>query len=106
MNNTIEIIRARELYRTMTVWNFSPLDRACLPMVIRGTWLFKGIPDVEKMKESLKILLGYYPHLSGRMKDKKGIHLTNEGVPFTVAHDSVLSLSENLDGKNYLFFHF
>ena len=93
-NATIEYIRAKENICPSTVWEFSVLDRACFSMVIRGTWIFDLQLDVNVMKAGLKKLLNYYPYLSGRMKDKTGIHLTNDGVPFTVTHESGLSIAD------------
>jgi hypothetical protein len=70
------------------------LDRACLSMVIRGTFIFDAQLDITAMKAGLTKLLNYYPHLSGRMKDETGIHLTNDGVPFAVIDDSALSIAD------------
>jgi len=92
-NTTIEYIRAEENIHPSKVWKLSVLDRTCFPMVIRGTWIFDVQLDVNIMKAGLKKLLNYYPHLSGRMKDKTGIHLTNDGVPFTVTNDSNLLIA-------------
>jgi shikimate O-hydroxycinnamoyltransferase len=83
-NSTTEFIQAEESKSSPDVWQFSPLDQACLRMVLRGTWLFAGQLDVDDLKEGLKELLAYYPHLAGRMKEASGITLTNDGVPFTV----------------------
>ena len=82
---TAEFVRAKERGSSPAVWNLTNLDRACLPMVLRGTWIFEGRPDIERMKAGLQTLLGHYPHLAGRMKDAAGFHLTNGGVPFAVA---------------------
>lgn len=76
------------------VWKFSLLDRACLSMVIRGVWIFDRELDVGVMKAGFRKLLGYYPHLSGRMKDYTGIALTNEGGPFTVVDRLDLSVRD------------
>jgi NRPS condensation-like uncharacterized protein len=93
-NDVIEYVRAEKDAKSATIWKFSTLDRACLSMVIRGTWIFDKQLDADKMKAGLRKLLNYYPHLSGRMKDKTGIHLTNEGVPFTVAEEPDLSVAD------------
>ncbi|MBN1336060.1 MAG: hypothetical protein JXB39_08880 [Deltaproteobacteria bacterium] len=60
----------------------SGIDRAVLPMVIRGTWLYEGGLDPAKLREGLAALLEHYPHVAGRMHDGR-IHQTGEGVPFT-----------------------
>ncbi len=83
-NSTTDFIQAEESKPTPGVWQFSPLDQICLRMVLRGTWLFAGQLDVDDLKEGLRKLLTYYPHLAGRMKEVSGITLTNDGVPFTV----------------------
>ncbi|NSW77186.1 MAG: hypothetical protein HPY68_10545, partial [Candidatus Atribacteria bacterium] len=89
-----ECFRAEEDIHPSQVWKFSLLDRACLSMVIRGVWIFDGELDVGAMKAGFRKLLGYYPHLSGRMKDPTGIALTNEGVPLTVVDRSDLSVRD------------
>ena len=48
-------------------WVFTPLDRTCLDMVIKGTWLFTYRIDAETLKGSLAVILGLYPHPSGRI---------------------------------------
>ena len=96
MNTTVttEYIQAEENTQPATVWKFSELDRKCLSMVIRGTWIFEGTLEVGALKAGLRKLLNYYPHLSGRMKDNTGIHLSNEGVPFTVANEPDLLIAD------------
>jgi len=79
-----EYIKAEVSKPVPEVWRFSPLDQACVSMVLRGTWFFTGRPEVDKLKEGLGKLLDYYPHLSGRVKEDGGISFTNEGVPFMV----------------------
>lgn len=49
-----------------------------------GNLVFTGRPEVGKLKEGMGKLLGYYPHLSGRVKEDGGISFTNEGVPIMV----------------------
>ena len=65
-----------------------------MSLVIRGIWLFNSPLDINVMKAGLKKLLNYYPHLSGRMKDTSGIHLTNEGIPFTATRETELSVAD------------
>lgn len=68
-----------------SVRKFSQLDINCINMVIKGQWLFNGIGDPGEMQKSLRSLLNYYPHLSGRMlADGSGILMNNKGVPFHV----------------------
>jgi len=93
-NVSTEYVRAEENSDPSTVWKFSPLDRVCLPMVIRGIWIFDEQLDIDLMKAGLKKLLNYYPHLSGRMKDNTGIHLANDGVPFTVINEPDLLIAD------------
>jgi hypothetical protein len=101
-NATIEYIRAEEDIYPSMVWEFSVLDRACFSMVIRGTWIFDLQLDVNAMKADLRKLLDYYPHLSGRMKDNTCVHLTNDGVPFTVKHESGLSIADAYKKHNLI----
>jgi hypothetical protein len=91
-NSTTEYIKAKESFYSLPVWKFSFLDRSCLSMIIRGIWIFDSQLDIENMKEGLKELLGYYPHLSGRIKDGIGVYLTNQGIPFTVVNEPGISL--------------
>ncbi len=83
-NIVTEYVQAEENQYPTAMWKFSVLDQACFPMIIRGTLVYDVHLDVDTMKAGLKKLLFYYPHLSGRMKDKNGIQFTNDGVPFTV----------------------
>jgi hypothetical protein len=99
-NSTTEFIQAEESKLSPEVWQFSLLDRACLPMVIRGTWIFAGQPDVGALRQGLRSLLTYYPHIAGRMKDKTGITLNNEGIPFTVVDRPDLQLEELYNGDD------
>lgn len=101
-NATTEYIRAEENIQPSGAWKFSVVDRACFSMVIRGTWIFDVQLDVTIMKEGLKKLLNYYPHLSGRVKDKTGIRLTNDGVPFTVKHEPGLSIADAIKKDNII----
>lgn len=79
-----EYIKMEVSKPTPDVWRFSSLDQACANMVLRGTWLFAGWPEVDKLKEGMGKLLDYYPYLSGRVKEDGGISLNNDGMPFTV----------------------
>jgi hypothetical protein len=93
---SLELIKAKEYNVPFKVWEFTPLDRACLKMVIRGTWFFDTPLDAQQIKDALAETLSYYPHLAGRMKTKAGITLTNDGVPFSIAGEPDLSLEEAL----------
>ncbi|MFN2299106.1 MAG: acyltransferase [Anaerolineales bacterium] len=93
------IIRAKESRYPQAVWKFTNLDRACLPMVLRGTWIFEGRPDIERMQAGLEILLGQYPHLAGRIDGTDGIRLANGGVPFAVADSSGRPVSALRQGR-------
>jgi hypothetical protein len=39
--DAVALIKANEYDVPYRVWEFTPLDRACIKMVIRGTWIFK-----------------------------------------------------------------
>jgi hypothetical protein len=93
----VELIRAQESKVPFRVWEFTPLDRACLKMVIRGTWVFDTQLDVGLMKEALAKTLSYYPHLAGRMISQAGVTLTNEGVRFVSAAEPELTVEEVLE---------
>lgn len=92
-----ELIRANEYKVPFKVWEFTPLDRACLKMVIRGTWIFDTQLDVGLMKEALAKTLSYYPHLAGRMSNQAGVTLTNEGVRFVNAAEPEFTVEEVLE---------
>jgi hypothetical protein len=100
INESTEYIQADENKHPFTVWEFSQIDQATQSMVICGTWIFDVQPDIGKLKEGLKKLLNYYPHLSGRMKDKSGIHITNEGIPFTVEDEADLTAADACHKEN------
>lgn len=104
-NPTVEYIQAETNSYPSDIWTLTVLDQSCYPMVLRGTWIFDSSLNIDKMKVGLKKLLNYYPHLSGRMKDKKSIHLTNDGVSFTVKDELNLSIKE-VNEKNNIFPHF
>ena len=91
---SMEYVQAEEYNVPSEVWEFTPLDRACLKMVIRGTWIFDTQIDVDQLKDALSKALSYYPHLAGRMKNQTGITLTNDGVPFSVAEEPDLSIED------------
>ncbi len=91
-----EYVKAEEYNLPYEVWEFTPLDRACLRMVIRGTWIFNNEINVKLIKDALGKTLSYYPHHAGRMKNQAGITLTNDGVPFSTADEPDLSIEDVL----------
>ncbi|HCU22616.1 MAG TPA: hypothetical protein DF698_06990, partial [Candidatus Atribacteria bacterium] len=95
-NQVTEYVRAEENQYPSGEWKFTALDQTCFPMIIRGTLVYDVQLDVDTMKTGLKKLLYYYPHLSGRMKDKNGIQFTNDGVLFTVTNEPGLLLKDVL----------
>jgi hypothetical protein len=95
-SEAVELIKADSYSLPYDAWQFTPLDWACFRMMIRGTWVFDMLLDVELMKKGLPKILSYYPHLAGRMKDKTGIALTNDGVPFVVTDEPDLLLEDLL----------
>ncbi len=102
-----EHIKSEKYSVPFDVWEFTPLDRACVRMVIRGTWIFDTKVDVNLIKDALGKTLSYYPHLAGRMKNRAGITLTNEGAPFSIADEPDLLVEEVLerdDETNIKFF--
>ncbi len=101
-NEPIEQVRAEKYNVPYAVWEFTPLDKACYKMVIRGTWVYDKHLDTEQLKKSLSKLLSYYPHLAGRMKDDRGIALTNEGVSFTVSDRPDLPIAKVLKREDLL----
>lgn len=91
MNTTI----IRGTYRSgEDVWKFSALDRACIGMVIKGTWVFPVPLPEEMLKSSLSVLLDYYPELAGRVRGGDGIVCDNAGVPFTVCDERSLHAND------------
>lgn len=95
-DQALALIKAKESNTPFKFWEFTQLDRACLKMVIRGTWFFDTPLDTEQIKDALAKTLSYYPHLAGRMNTKAGITLTNDGVPFSIAGEPDLSLEDAL----------
>ena len=91
-----KFVKAEAYNLPYEVWEFTPLDRACLRMVIRGTWIFDTELDVKLIKDALGKTLSYYPHLAGRMKNQEGITLSNEGVPFSLNDEPDLSVEDVL----------
>lgn len=93
-NPTIEYIKADNNDHPSKVWELTFPDRSCFSMVLRGTWIFNEQIDVNTIKAGLGKLLSYYPHLCGRMRNKPGIDLTNDGISFAVADEKDLSIDD------------
>ena len=92
---SIDLVKADESPDASHIWKFSDLDIGCMGMHLRGTWVYDSVPDIENLKSSLGRLLGYYPHLAGRLtRDKKGVAHVNKGVPFVVREEPELSAGE------------
>jgi hypothetical protein len=97
-----EYVKSEEQFDSSKIRKLSLLDQSCYPMVIRSTWIFDVRLDVNILKAGLKRLLYYYPHLSGRMKDKSSILFTNDGVLFTESDESDLTIKEAEKMKNII----
>lgn len=89
-----EIVRASKPAEGASTWKLTELDKANLFLVLRGTWLFDESLDPALLKYGLEQLLGFYPHLAGRMVQGREVALENGGVPFTVASEPTLSASD------------
>jgi len=85
--NSLEYIYSAINKSSFNMWEFSPLDKSVLAMVIRGTFIFNKDMDVEILKKGLVDILNLYPHLSGRVQKKDGILINNEGVPFVLVEE-------------------
>jgi len=94
-------VKAERYNVPFKVWEFTPLDRACLRMVIRGTWIFDTELDVKLIKDALGKTLSCYPHLAGKMKNQAGIALTNDGVFFSLADEPGLSVEDVLKRDDF-----
>lgn len=70
------------------------LDINAMRMVNKGIWVFKEMPDTEKIKDALSIVLNHYPHFAGRVVNGKEISLNNEGVDFEVKTDLNVSIAD------------
>jgi hypothetical protein len=85
MNSDVtEFVRLPEPDPPRSPWVLTGLDRANLPLVIRGTWIFRGEPDVARLRDGLARTLALYPHLAGRMRRGRVVEPDDAGVPFTV----------------------
>lgn len=52
-------------------WKLTSLDLFSLNMVIKGAWIYRQMPDIHSMRESLKQLIRTYPHLTGLYQEKE-----------------------------------
>ena len=59
-------------------WKLTSLDLFCLNMVIKGTWIYKELPEVQTLREALKKLIKTYPHLTGHYQEKGKVLVWNE----------------------------
>ena len=99
--NFQELVKAEGYSLPFKIWEYTPLDRACMRMVIRGTWIFNTSLDVNLIKDALSKVLSYYPHLAGRMKCQEGVTLTNEGVPFETSYEPELTVEDVLKRNDF-----
>jgi shikimate O-hydroxycinnamoyltransferase len=99
---TMEYIRAAEPADSSSIWKFTVLDKNCLRMVIRGTWLFDSQLDEHRLKEGLTMLLELYPQLAGRMKDPSGITLNNAGVPLLITEEAQGSIHDDFNSEKLI----
>ena len=86
--DVIEFIRLPQPGARREPWVLTELDRANLTMVIRGTWIFRGEPDVERLRDGLARTLALVPQLAGRMRRGRVVEPGDAGVPFTVAESA------------------
>jgi hypothetical protein len=77
----------------------SPLDRANLLLVLRGTWLFAQPLDSECLQHGLAQLLVLYPHLAGRMVKGERIDCNNAGVSWRTEQRLDLTLRDVMTGR-------
>ncbi len=99
--NIVELVKAEDYSLPIKVWEYTSLDRACMRMVIRGTWIFNTHLDVNLIKDALAKTLSYYPHLAGRMKSQDGITLTNDGVPFESSCEPELTVEDAIKRNDF-----
>lgn len=97
----VELVKASDYDVPFDVWEYTALDRVCLRMVIRGTWIFDTRLDIDLLKSALSKTLGCYPHLAGRMVNQRGITVTNDGVPFGTADEPQLSVKDILKRDDF-----
>ncbi len=86
-------------YATGT-WPLTGFDLANFRYIIRGTWVFGKELDTERLRSSLERLLAYYPHIAGRISAMREIDMNNEGVPFTLGTEPVLSICDLVKNRD------
>lgn len=96
----MDIIKSTKKYKGDAKWEFTSLDKSCINMVIKGTWLYSVKLDADLLQNSLSELLDYYPHLTGRIKDQSYIEINNEGVFFSVIEKTNVNLEDIRCDKN------
>ncbi len=78
-------------------WELTGFDRAVQWMFLRGTWVFPGGLDIERMKHGLARVLDDYPQLAGRMEKGQRVRFGDQGVPFSVVERPELVRQQLLD---------
>lgn len=58
-------------------------------MIIKGAWVYRELPSYDKLNESLKTLLGYYPHLLGRYHEDIKSIVWDDDNPGTIHFNQV-----------------
>lgn len=92
----MKTIKASENLTGQSKWLFTPLDKSCFNMVIKGTWLFSSQLDPEILCNSLPELLTYYPHIAGRIINGEYIEMNNAGISFSFCEETGAGISEVL----------
>ncbi|MBN2531767.1 MAG: hypothetical protein JXB88_02685 [Spirochaetales bacterium] len=54
-HETTEIIRATDSEKQSGVWELTGFDLFSFRYILRGTWLFKELPEIQKIKDSFKL---------------------------------------------------
>lgn len=93
----METIKASANPSGISKWTFTPLDKSCLNMIIKGTWLYTSRIEPEILRHSLPELLSFYPHLAGRIREEEYIALNNEGISFVFDERPATGIREAAD---------
>lgn len=96
----MNIIKSTKEYKGNVKWKFTSMDKSCINMVIKGTWLYPVKLDADLLQHSLSVLLDYYAHVAGRVKNQSYIEINNEGVFFSVIEKTNVSLEGIRYDKN------
>lgn len=54
----------------MNTWKLSTFDLFSLGMTIKGAWIYRELPEAQKLQASLDVVLKPYPQLLGRYDEK------------------------------------